>query len=242
MHESKYLTLAIQNNAIWCDTICRAHGLPGEFHEGYWIHQRPTPRYYPNLVTLSPASALNLQQAELAAFLMEKQAYGVSVKDSFADLDPAAFGFQQLFEAQWIMRPAPTASIHLTKGDLQWKQIVSEDELRKWEMAWSQAEVAAHERLFGQALLADADICFVAAYKGDQIVAGAIGNRTTGVVGLSNLFAPEQEAQSYWEGIVAMLASCYPGLPIVGYEQDESLMQALQAGFTTLGPLRVWVR
>ena len=28
----------------------------------------------------------------------------------------------------------------------------------------------------------------------------------------------------------------------VGYEQDESLTTALHVGFTTLGPLRVWIK
>ena len=33
-----------------------------------------------------------------------------------------------------------------------------------------------------------------------------------------------------------------PGLPIVGYERGEDLAAARQAGFTVLGPLRIWAR
>jgi hypothetical protein len=34
----------------------------------------------------------------------------------------------------------------------------------------------------------------------------------------------------------------YPSLPIIGYEQDESLTIASHLGFTTLGPLRFWIK
>ncbi len=44
---------AVYNNAVWCDTVCRAHGRSGEFHDGIWINRRKTPLYYPNAVTLS---------------------------------------------------------------------------------------------------------------------------------------------------------------------------------------------
>jgi hypothetical protein len=82
----------------------------------------------------------------------------------------------------------------------------------------------------------------MAAYKEDQIVAGAIANRTAEVVGLSNIFTPEREAEWYWEGLLGMIAVYYPALPIVGYEQGASLQTALHVGFTTLGPLRVWIK
>jgi hypothetical protein len=126
-------------------------------------------------------------------------------------------------------------------ADLQWKQITSERELLRWEEAWSQT-ASSLGRLFLPALLHDADICIIAAYKENQIVAGAIANRTTEVVGLSNVFAPRQETERYWEGLLSLIATHYPSLPIVGYEQDESLTTALHVGFTALGPLRVWIK
>jgi hypothetical protein len=41
---------------------------------------------------------------------------------------------------------------------------------------------------------------------------------------------------------VRAAAALRPGLPIVGYERGEDLAEARQAGFTALGPLRVWAR
>jgi hypothetical protein len=44
---------AARNNAIWCDTICRAHGVQGEFHGQLWLNRQPVPRFYPNAVTFA---------------------------------------------------------------------------------------------------------------------------------------------------------------------------------------------
>ncbi|GHO85517.1 hypothetical protein [Dictyobacter formicarum] len=238
---TNYLQLAVNNNAIWCDIVCRSHNVPGDFYEDFWITKQQAPTYYPNLVTLSPATNLNLDLDPLAAFLTEKKDYAISVKDSFADLDLVPFGFRLLFEAQWILRPASAAIPRQGPATLQWKKIVEENDLLCWEETWSQTELS-HNHIFLAPLLHDTDVCIVAAYNDDQIVAGAIGNRTTGVVGISNIFTPEQGAEKYWEGLLNMIAICYPGLPIVGYEQGDSLALATRVGFTTLGPLRIWLK
>jgi hypothetical protein len=96
-------------------------------------------------------------------------------------------------------------------------------------------------RLFLPVLLHDEDVCIVAAYKEKQIVAGALANGTGEVVGLSNVFTPEQEAERYW-GLLDVIAACYPALPVVVYEQGEQLALVLRVGFTSLGPLRVWIK
>jgi len=230
----RFLALAAYNNAVWCDTVCRSHNIIGEFHETLWVSQRQTPIYYPNLVTLAPTVA---EQDILV--LTEKRDYSVSVKDSFAILDLAPYGFQRLFQAQWIFRPATTERREI--AGLQWRRITAERELLRWEEVWSQLS-SSPNRLFLPTLLDDADVCIVAAYRENQMVAGAIANKTTGVVGISNVFTPEHEAERYWEGLSGLIAAHYPTLPIVGYEHDESLITALNVGFTVLGPLRVWLK
>lgn len=239
--DTNKLRAAAYNNAVWCDTICRSHNVPGVFHNTFWVNWHRTPPYYPNLVTLSPITYLDPHQNELAALLTARRDDAVSVKDSFATLDLTSFGFYQLFQAQWLFRPASVALSHQEMADLLWKRIVSEQELLRWEEAWSQAALSGN-RLFLPALLHDADVCVVAAYRDNQIVAGALANRTSEVVGLSNAFTPEREAERYWEGLLDVIAACYPALPIVGYEQDEQLAIALRVGFTSPGPLRVWIK
>lgn len=239
--DTKNLQLAVYNNAVWCDTVCRSHNVPGEFHETFWVNRHQTPIYYPNLVTISPTASLNPDQESLAAILIERKDFAGAVKDSFAVLDLSPFGFQQLFEAQWIFRPAQAALSRQGTADHQWKRIVAEDDLLRWEEAWSQSSPSS-SRLFLPALLDNADVCIMAAYKEDQIVAGGIANKTEGVVGLSNAFTPEQDAEQYWHGLLDALAAHYPALPIVGYEHDESLATALCVGFSTIGSLRVWIK
>ena len=240
--DTEKLRAAVYNNAVWCDTICRSHNVPGVFHEMFWVNWQQTPLYYPNLVTLSPTARLDPHQNALAALLTAKRDHSVSIKDSFAVLDLTSFGFYPLFQAQWLFRPASAGlAHHQVTTDLLWRRIGSEKELLRWEEAWSQTALSGN-RLFLPTLLDDANICVVAAYRGDQIIAGAIANRTGEVVGLSNVFTPEQEAARYWEGLLDVIAACYPALPIVGYEQDEPLASALHVGFTPLGPLRVWMK
>jgi hypothetical protein len=240
MDTTKKLQLAAYNNAVWCDIVCQSHNVPGEFHETFWVNWHQTPVYYPNIVMLSPAT--NIEQSALATLLTTRRDHTIALKDSFAVLDLTPFGFHQLFQAQWIFRQAPMRDLSRQRtADLRWQRIATENDLLRWEEAWSQTALPVNH-LFFPDLLHNADICILAAYKEDQIVAGAIANRTTEVVGISNIFTPKQEPEWYWEGLLNMIAVYYPDLPIVGYEQDENLQTALQVGFTALGPLRVWIK
>ena len=51
---------AARNNAELCDAVCRAHGNPGEFHEGMWLNRHQVPRFYPNAGTLAEPSQRSL--------------------------------------------------------------------------------------------------------------------------------------------------------------------------------------
>lgn len=235
------LFLAAYNNAVWCDTVCRSHGLAGEFYPTFWLHRQEAPPFYPNMITLSPAMLSPLDQQVLRELLTRESGYPLSVKDSFAVLDLAPSGFRQLFQAQWIWCQAPAHLSHHGTPDLEWRQITTESELLQWEEAWSQ-NASLPGRLFLPALLHDDDISLIAAYREGWPIAGGIANRTKRVIGLSNVFTPEKEAERCWQGLLSLLASRYPASPVVGYEQDDSLACALHVGFTALGPLRVWLK
>src|SRR3954464_2111305 len=60
------IALAAQNNAIWCDAVCRAHDRPGEFHEVLWLNRLGTPRFYPDVVTTAGVEATPTQIAAIA--------------------------------------------------------------------------------------------------------------------------------------------------------------------------------
>lgn len=111
MHYGR-LAQAVHNNALWCDTICSAHGSPGEFLDGMWINRRETPRFYPNAVTLSRDRSA--AQLEYIHDLVEAGVPGEwAVKDSFCALDLAPFGFRILFEAECIHRAASLPRRHI---------------------------------------------------------------------------------------------------------------------------------
>jgi len=237
---------AARNNAIWCDTVCHAHGAAGEFHEAVWFNRNPVPRFYPNVVTLSnqrhAAAQLAHVQELVAAILPDHWA----IKDSFGELDLAALGFQLLFEATWLWRvpsaPLPSAHHH----GIQWVRLQDESKLAQWESAWNgnSADPSSPQqpRLFLPALLTDPNIAFIAAYQGSEMIAGAIANCTDTVVGLSNIFAPPEDSLSCWAGCVATAQASFPGYPLVGYESGPELALAETVGFEKLQTLRVWAR
>ena len=113
--------------------------------------------------------------------------------------------------------------------------------LAEWESAWSSAAGdTSEERIFVPALLENEDIAVVAGYRDDHIVAGAIANRSDGVVGWSNFFAPAAEILDAAAASLATIGGVFSGLPIVGYEHGDDLRNAHALGFESLGPLRVW--
>jgi hypothetical protein len=237
---------AAWNNALWCDTVCRTHGKPGEFLEGIWINRRETPRFYPNAVTLSEAVGTAAQLERVRELVDTRVPGDWGVKDSFSALDLAPLGFEVLFEATWIYRPAslPRPGDDIT--EVRWARVGGASELARWEAAWRGApanEGATKQApIFLPSLLMDSSSVVLAACRKHRIVAGAIANRTGDVVGLSNLFVPERHPEPFRAGCVAAVIDAFPGLPIVGYERGRELAAALSLGFELLGPLRIWVR
>ena len=236
---------AARNNAIWCDTVCRAHGIPGEFHAQLWLSRQPVPRFYPNAVTFANPVAGSAQLAHMQQLLGESLPASAGVKDSFCTLELAPLGFQKLFEATWLWRES-RPQLDRAVAQVDWFRVRDADELGEWELAWngrSAGELAVPPvRVFPPALLADPNIVFIAALMNKRIVAGAIANRTDDVVGLSNVFAPDNAAARFWPGCVGAAMDAFVGLPLVGYESGGELAIARSLGFEAVGPLRVWVR
>ena len=241
--------LCARNNALWCDAVCRAHGRPGEFLAGLWLNRQPVPRFYSNAVTLSPKDPAG-QRAWVEHLLSRRPSF--SVKDSFVALDLSDLGFDVLFEATWLWRdPVPPDLVRrtpesATHPELAWSVVKDAAGLARWEAAWAGLHagqvVPGSERIFGRGLLHEPGVALLAGARESQIVAVAAANQTGDVVGLSNVFAPAEDAVAVWAGVVAYAASLFPGRPLVGYERGDDLALAQVVGFRAVGPLRVWAR
>ncbi|MFJ4848607.1 MULTISPECIES: hypothetical protein [unclassified Streptomyces] len=223
---------AARNNAEWCASMCRSHGLAGEFGSQAWAVPSRPPRYYPDAVTL-------VRGADAAALVdrIDTAAPGACVKDSFADLDLTGAGFKVLFEAQWIHRPA---SAPHTAPDLAWDVVGSPDTLRAWALAWDDGDGDAD--LFRPELLDDPATSVLAGRSADgRVAAGAVASRNGHVVGVSNVFAVDGGADRAWPVVLDAVHRLFPALPVVGYEHGADLDAAVRHGFEAVGPLRVWL-
>lgn len=226
------LASAVRNNAEWCAAVSRSHGITGTFDDRAWWSPHRTPTYYPDAVTLRP-------DALPGGFLPGvDSSSGCSVKDSYGTLDLTPHGFVELFAARWIHRaaglPVPDAPV------LRPERVLTADRLRAWQDAWHGGDAPD---VFRPVLLEDPAVAVLAFHDGEDLAGGAVLNRSTGLVGVSSLFAVDgRDVDGIWSAAVATAAAHFPGLPLVGYEHGDDLGPALDGGFTVLGELRVWLR
>jgi hypothetical protein len=228
--ERPLIRVAAQNNAEWCDAFCRTHGIVGHFRAGCWFSPVRTPRYYPDAVTLLPE--ITIEQVLSGIDTSE----GCSVKDSFAGLDLAVAGFRPLFSAHWLAREPARPRIRSAR---RWSILTTAEQLGEWEAAWAASPEGAG--FFKPSLLKDETIGVLAGYEGDRIVAGAIANRSSTVIGLSNVFDVAGDLESGWVAAAAIAASLWGQMTTVGYDSGDSLEAAHAGGFKSIGELVVWL-
>lgn len=232
---------AARNNALWCDAVCSAHGVPGEFLESVWLNRHGTPRYYPDVVTLRSDTEAPLQT--IAALVASFRDGGWAVKDSFRCLDLEPLGFSVLFEAEWIGMRSPVADARYDDAGLEWRAVAGGAGLIDWEREWAGANAGpADPRVIPDRLQPHADLRFLLALDDGVPVCGGALNRGAGVVGLSNVFASGVEPDMAWNGLVREAVKSFPDLPLVGYERGQDLVAARRAGFESMGEMRVWLR
>lgn len=239
------LAAAVYNNAAWCEAVCAAHGLPGTWLQTGWLNTGPTPPFYPNLVTLGGPDDRDAHLAMVERLLAASPAGELSVKDSFATLDLTAYGFEPLFEAEWLwLEPGRAPPAAADPG--LWTRAATADALAAWERAWRDAgNDPGDAGMFPSSLLRD-EVAFLGGSVDGRIAAGAIANRSKHrgceAVGLSNIFLAEGGHVPFLDSLVESACSVFPGLPIVGYERDEDAAAMKALGFEGIGRLRVWLR
>jgi hypothetical protein len=223
------LLAAAQNNATWCDLVCCSHEVRTITSGQFWVALQRTPPQYPDAVTLTrrvlPRAVLKLIQ----------DSPGASIKDSFADLDLTAAGYSILFEAEWIFcEPGDDSTRDRPAG---WSVISTAEALATWSAA------AGLGHLMRPDMIGHPDVRVLAQVDEDGQMSGAILNRSGSVVGVSNVFrsrSTRMDAGDLWTGVIGSARACFPGLALCGYEHGADLDDALHAGFTAIGPLRIW--
>jgi hypothetical protein len=223
--------MAAANNAAWCDLVCGTHGAERRFDEDAWTSRRRTPPGYPDAVTLVPDVSVPDLLARVDASV------GCSIKDSFASLDMTAYGFRVLFEARWMVRRA--SAVPPSSDDAGWEVVQDGAGLAAWERAWAGSD--GPPGVFRPELLDHDSVSVLAACAGGGVVGGAVLNRSSTVVGISNFFTRDAGAAS-WAGCLAVAATLFPGSTFVGYESGQRLVAARTHGVETVGPLRLWIR
>jgi len=219
-------TAAAANNAAWCDLVVRATGRPTVTAPRLWSTPTRSPVAYPDAVTLRPGVPV----AEVLAAIDDSP--GASVKDSFADLDLAPYGYAVLFEAQWLTRPARAPE----QPTLPWRSFDAET-LPQWLAAHESAAIAP-------AVLDDPGVRLLLASDADGPIAVAALNRAgeTPVVGVSNVRALRVEPELVWSELTLLARRELGPLPLVGYESGPDVVPPITVGFEPVGPLRVWLR
>ena len=220
------LTLAVRERAAWCDLVCRLHRFAPEGDGRLWWSARRTPDLVPDAVTLDP----DLSVLDVLGRINDSS--GASVQDSFATLDLADQEWTVVADATWVARPPGSSADDEVASTFA---VVREKfPFAAWCRAWGGPAGVLPTGL------RRAPGVTVLGREGDGGFAdGAIVHRTeiggTAVAGLWNAFGA-------WADIADAASHRNPEAWIVGYERGAALDVALAAGFTAIGPLRVWSR
>ncbi|MCA9312416.1 MAG: hypothetical protein KDA21_14480, partial [Phycisphaerales bacterium] len=198
------VAMAAENNARWCDAVCRAHGCRCEFVTGAWLCHGTPPPYHSNLVTLGGPEMAAVHADLIRARVEDPGVGSFGFKDSFGCVDvPRAGGdrrFDVLFEASWIWLEA---EVRLA-GVPGWSRVDDAAGLRAFERAWRGDDAnsaASATAQFPESLLRDPGVAFLTGVGASGEVEGvAIVNRTGRVAGLSNVFGPAMADDALWQG------------------------------------------
>jgi hypothetical protein len=226
MADADPLTLAVREYAAWCDLVCRLHRFAPAGDARLWWSSRRTPDLVPDAVTLVPDVFV------LDVLGRVTDSPGASIADSFATLDLADQGFTVLEDATWVARPPGTGADEDVASTFA---VVREKfPFAAWCRAWG-----GPEGVLPTGLRRASGVTVLGRDGAGGSVDGGIVHRTeiggAAVAGLWHAFGA-------WADVAAAASHRHPDAWIVTCERGAGLDAALAAGFTAIGPRRVWQR
>jgi hypothetical protein len=227
--------LAARNNALWCEAVCRTHGVVGTLDDDAWSAPTRTPPFYPDAVTLSPG----VGEYDLLARIDSSD--GCSVKDSWSRLDLTVEDFARLVVGEWLWLDPGQGPPAV--DDRHWWTVADVGEMAAWAHAWAGGDVEG-SAVLRPALLDVPGVHVLAAGDGpgSEITAGCVVNVTGQVAGVGNVFDARGDVERSWPEAATAAREVAGGIPLVGWEAGDSLAAAVAAGCERIGPLTVWIR
>ena len=218
------LRAAVDASVGWYEDICALHGITTVLRGGLWSAVGPPPPLHSGVVVVEPGVT-----ADQVLTRLSTTAGGV--KDSFASVDLAAYGWSLLFSASWLHRPPAPPARALPPG---WTVVRTVERLASWTAGHDTAEVLL------PGLLRSGHLAVLERQVDGVAVAGAVARLGSGTVDVSNVHAsPGHDLD--WNELAAAVAHLFPDRPLVGYERGDDLDAALAGGCEVTGGLRVWV-
>lgn len=226
---------AARNNADLYEAMFAAHGLAWQRDARLFRAMAAPLPYYSAALVLQPGDPAELIPAIAGA--LAPFAGGAAVKDGFATLDLRPLGLETGFRAQWIWADRPVDT------DTDWQVIDNRGDLAQWELGWKAGGSPTAEPMFPAECLTGGNLVFCGRRSGSGADAafdrGCIVNLSGDIVGLSNVFGPE-DCAGLFAAALATAAKVGGGRPVAGYERGTALDAALAAGFEVAGPLVIW--
>jgi hypothetical protein len=220
------LLSAVEASRRWYDDVFGLHGIPVRVESGLWSALGPAPPFHSAAKTLRPA--VEAARTVRAVGALEH----CSVADSFGDLELDRHGFRLLFEATWVHHgPAHATARSLPAG---WTVVDGPDTLALWSAAHD------YEGVLPPSVLGLPQFRILACHRDGLLVGGGVTHDSGAVIGLSNAWGVGAVAES--DELLEAATALHPDRSFTDYAGGAELEALLAAGFTALGPQRVWIR
>jgi hypothetical protein len=189
------------------------------------------PPFYPNLVMLDRSPEIPDEVPLLESTLSS----GWGLKDSFACLDLASYGFKELLTSEWYARD-PAKWSYSPKITETVRTVETERDFIAWVDAWGETPTGC--KIFTSQLLEEDSVKLLYIERGRTPVAGLATNLSDQVVGISNAFGRPQDLLA----CIRHCAETHIDRGIVGYGDRNDLHNLGHFGFKSLGHLRIWLK